>query len=66
MLPAPSSSESSDVLSDNLLDAFEASLGDVGDAEEGGKQISLKRHIITVKGTGRYVQTQPKIHCCCP
>lgn len=36
-------------LSDDLLDAFEASLGDLGDAEEGGRQISLKRHILTVK-----------------
>ncbi|KAF8076319.1 WD40-repeat-containing domain protein [Lyophyllum atratum] len=38
-----------DALNDELLDAFEASLGDVGEAEEGGKQISLKRHILTVK-----------------
>lgn len=36
-------------LSDDLLDAFEASLGDLADAEEGGRQISLKRHILTVK-----------------
>lgn len=55
----PSSLEPSDTLSDDLLDAFEASLGDVGDAEEGGKQISLKRHILSVKGaTGRYVQAR--------
>ena len=33
---------------DELLDAFEASLGDMGE-EEGGKQISLKRHIISIK-----------------
>ncbi|KAJ7744505.1 WD40-repeat-containing domain protein [Mycena maculata] len=39
----------SDTLSDDLLDAFEASLGDLADAEEGGRQISLKRHILTVK-----------------
>ncbi|KAJ7700023.1 WD40-repeat-containing domain protein [Mycena rosella] len=39
----------SDALSDDLLDAFEASLGDLADAEEGGRQISLKRHILTVK-----------------
>ncbi|KAJ7179931.1 WD40-repeat-containing domain protein [Mycena crocata] len=39
----------SDALSDDLLDAFEASLGELGDAEEGGRQISLKRHILTVK-----------------
>ncbi|EMD41027.1 hypothetical protein CERSUDRAFT_44275 [Gelatoporia subvermispora B] len=36
-------------LSDELLDAFEASLADLADAEEGGRQISLKRHILTVK-----------------
>ncbi|KAF7977653.1 hypothetical protein HWV62_3080 [Athelia sp. TMB] len=36
-------------LSDDFLDAFEASLGDLADAEEGGRQISLKRHILTVK-----------------
>ncbi|OCH94238.1 WD40 repeat-like protein [Obba rivulosa] len=36
-------------LSDELLDAFEASLADLTDAEEGGRQISLKRHIVTVK-----------------
>ncbi|KAI0786322.1 WD40-repeat-containing domain protein [Abortiporus biennis] len=38
-----------DELSDDLLDAFEASLGDLADAEEGGRQISLKRHILTIK-----------------
>lgn len=37
-------------LSDELLDAFEASLGDLNDAEEGGRQISLKRHLLVVKG----------------
>ncbi|KAF8639641.1 hypothetical protein AX17_000906 [Amanita inopinata Kibby_2008] len=36
-------------LKDELLDNFEASLGDIGDAEEGGRQMSLKRHILTVK-----------------
>jgi elongator complex protein 2 len=36
-------------LNDELLDAFEASLGDLADAEEGGRQISMKRHILTVK-----------------
>ncbi|KAG6378796.1 WD40-repeat-containing domain protein [Boletus reticuloceps] len=35
-------------LSDDILDAFEASLVDP-EGEEGGRQISLKRHIITVK-----------------
>ncbi|KAJ6614307.1 WD40-repeat-containing domain protein [Mycena sp. CBHHK59/15] len=34
---------------DDLLDAFEASLGELAGAEEGGRQISLKRHILTVK-----------------
>lgn len=38
-----------DVLTDELLDAFEASLGDLADADEGGRQISLKRHIVTLK-----------------
>jgi len=33
---------------DELLDAFEASLGDM-DSGEGGRQISLKRHIVSVK-----------------
>lgn len=36
-------------LSDELLDAFEATLGDLTDAEEGGRQISMKRHILTVR-----------------
>ncbi|KAG6900925.1 hypothetical protein C0993_004362 [Termitomyces sp. T159_Od127] len=45
-----SKKDQSDNLSDELLDAFEASLGDVGEVEEGGKQISLKRHILTVRG----------------
>ncbi|KAF8351519.1 WD40-repeat-containing domain protein [Amanita rubescens] len=36
-------------LSDELLDTFEASLADIGDAEEGGRQISLKQHILSVK-----------------
>lgn len=36
-------------LNDDFLDAFEASLGDLTDAEEGGRQISLKRHVLTVK-----------------
>ncbi|KAL0949764.1 hypothetical protein HGRIS_009803 [Hohenbuehelia grisea] len=40
---------SPDFLSDELLDAFEASLGDLAEGEEGGRQISLKRHMITVK-----------------
>lgn len=52
-----SQNHQSEVLSDDLLDAFEASLGDVGEAEEGGRQISLKRHILTVKlEQGRYAR----------
>ncbi|TCD71349.1 hypothetical protein EIP91_011120 [Steccherinum ochraceum] len=35
---------------DDLLDTFEEALGDLTDAEEGGRQISLKRHIVTIKG----------------
>ncbi|KXN83687.1 Elongator complex protein 2 [Leucoagaricus sp. SymC.cos] len=38
-------------LSDGLLDAFEASLGEVAEGEEGGRQISLKRHILTSKSS---------------
>ncbi|GJE84599.1 WD40 repeat-like protein [Phanerochaete sordida] len=45
--PAPGAA--ADPLSDDLLDAFEASLGDLDDAEEGGRQISLKRHVLSVK-----------------
>lgn len=41
-----------ELLSDELLDDFEASLGDLTDAEEGGRQISLKRHVLTVKDEG--------------
>lgn len=42
-------------VNDELLDAFEASLGGLGDGEEGGRQISLKRHVLTVKsGENRY------------
>lgn len=43
-----SKSEGSEV-NDELLDAFEAALGDLGNGEEGGRQISLKRHVLTVK-----------------
>ncbi|KAF9534863.1 WD40 repeat-like protein [Crepidotus variabilis] len=42
---------------DELLDNFEASLGDLGESEEGGRQISLKHHIITVK-TGSEISQQ--------
>lgn len=46
---APIKDISSENLNDNLLDSFEASLGDIGENEEGGRQISLKRHVLTVK-----------------
>jgi WD40 repeat protein len=49
-------------LSDNLLDTFEASVGDLTDAEEGGRQISLKRHILTIKSEGRYVSNSIPEH----
>lgn len=43
---------------DELLDRFEESLGELGESEEGGRQISLKHHILTVKpDSERYVQT---------
>ncbi|KAK7049584.1 Elongator subunit elp2 [Paramarasmius palmivorus] len=42
-------SENAGTLSDELLDAFEESLGDFADVEEGGRQVSLKRHILSVK-----------------
>ncbi|KAM5535687.1 hypothetical protein V8D89_010674 [Ganoderma adspersum] len=34
---------------DDLLDAFEASLVNLADTEDGGRSISLKRHVLTVK-----------------
>lgn len=47
--------EANGSLSDELLDSFEASLGDFTDGEEGGRQISLKRHIFAVRNDlGRY------------
>ena len=43
-------------LTDDLLDTFEATLGGTADGEEGGKQISMKRHVLIVKGgNGRSV-----------
>jgi elongator complex protein 2 len=36
-----------DALDDQLLDAFEAALGDMGN-EEHGKQVSMKQHLIKV------------------
>ncbi|KAI0699397.1 WD40 repeat-like protein [Cytidiella melzeri] len=49
--PSILTGQSAPSLNDDLLDAFEASLGDLADAEEGGRQISLKRHIITVRSS---------------
>lgn len=46
-------------LTDDLLDAFEASLGEAN-AEEGGRQITLKKHVLTIKGDdGRSVSSYP-------
>lgn len=45
----PTKSTTAENFNDNLLDNFEASLGDIGENEEGGRQISLKRHVLTVK-----------------
>jgi elongator complex protein 2 len=54
--PQNHTGELGDELSDDLLDAFEASLGDLSaGAEEGGRQISLKRHVLTVKSSSGYV-----------
>ncbi len=36
---------------DDLLDAFEASLVNLEDTEDGGRSISLKRHILTAKSS---------------
>ena len=45
---------------DALLDAFEASLVNLEDSEDGGRQISLKRHIITLKSpSGRFNYSPP-------
>ena len=49
--PLPTDSELG-TLSDELLDAFEASLGGADDGEEGGRQISLKKHVLKVKTAG--------------
>lgn len=49
-------------MSDELLDAFESSLGDLAEGEEGGRQISLKRHILTVKTeNGRYAESVSQV-----
>ncbi|EIN10688.1 WD40 repeat-like protein [Punctularia strigosozonata HHB-11173 SS5] len=44
-----SSRGADDGLSDELLDAFEASLGNPIGGEEGGRQISLKRHSVNIR-----------------
>ncbi|KAL5487931.1 ELP2_1 [Sanghuangporus weigelae] len=41
--------QQSNILTDDLLDSFEASLGDFGEGEEGGRQISMKRHVFATK-----------------
>ncbi|KAF8913841.1 WD40-repeat-containing domain protein [Gymnopilus junonius] len=46
--PASADSASSEPIAE-LLDEFEASLGDLDENEEGGRQISLKQHVLTVK-----------------
>ena len=50
---------SAEDLVDELLDNFESSLGDLGENEEGGKQISLKHHIITIKVKSERFQNNP-------
>ncbi|KAI6034199.1 WD40-repeat-containing domain protein [Pisolithus microcarpus] len=42
---------------DDLLDAFEASLADPTEGEEGGRQITLKRHVISYTGAQQYTIT---------
>lgn len=37
-----------DGLTDELLDQFESSLGDIAEGEEGGRQISMKRHMLNL------------------
>ncbi|KAI5124733.1 hypothetical protein M0805_005368 [Coniferiporia weirii] len=41
--------DGADALNDELLDSFEAALGDIAEGEEGGRQISTKRHVLTVR-----------------
>ncbi|PPQ63876.1 hypothetical protein CVT24_009502 [Panaeolus cyanescens] len=47
--PQVEGQNASDEVNDDLLDKFEASLGELGDNEEGGRQISMKRHVLTAK-----------------
>ncbi|PIL36810.1 hypothetical protein GSI_00500 [Ganoderma sinense ZZ0214-1] len=49
-------SASSGEEADDLLDAFEASLVNLEDTEDGGRSISLKRHILTVKSSSSSAQ----------
>jgi elongator complex protein 2 len=54
VIPATDQSEKSkNELEDHLLDAFEASLGDVM-GDESGKQISMKQHLIKVKDQSQF------------
>lgn len=63
--PIVSAKQTLDTAEDDLLEAFEASLGEVGEGEEGGKQISLKRHVLTTKSSaGGYVCLVLR-SCCC-
>jgi len=41
---------------DEILDAFEASLADMGEGEEGGRQISMKRHLVSVRTRRRQLE----------
>lgn len=61
-LPAHSSGiVGTDGLNDELLDAFEATLATLEEGEEGGKQITLKRHVLTVKDeAGRLAYYSPR------
>ena len=62
--PVPSTKGDSEVgeIKDDLLDEFEAALGDVAEGEE-GRQVSLKRHVFSVKkGSERFVFSRNKVH----
>ena len=53
-MPNERSVDSDAIDKDDLLDSFEASLGELGEGEEGGRQISLKRHVfISKEDSGR-------------
>jgi len=36
---------------DDIFDAFESSLGEFAEGEEGGRQMSTKRHMIAIKSS---------------